>query len=109
MNDSPIYKQVLDLLQKNDFLDYMEELQKYIEALHSCEKEQVIYASKRIQEMCHVRVLGDLSIGDMEGYDWWNMLLKLSRYAKKYSSGKKGKQINAKSMGSDSIDINIQN
>jgi len=83
MTNVPIYKQVLDVLQENGILDYMEELQRYLEMLHSTEKEQVMHASKRIQEMCHVRVLGDLNIKNMQGYDWWNMLLKLSRYAKK--------------------------
>lgn len=85
---SGISEQVTALLESSGHASVAASLRTELNALLSTDPMRSAEAAAKVQQMCHVRWLGDLYIPGISQQEWWNLLSKLKRYARRRSKPK---------------------
>jgi hypothetical protein len=79
-----VSKRVVELLELNGHDSVATSLRAELDSLSSTDVTRSADAAAKLQQMCNVRWLGDLYVKDMSQQEWWNLLSKLKRYARRH-------------------------
>ena len=80
-NQTAIYAQVSQIRRDNQFNQWADKLDQLIEEVNQDSSRD--RAAQEIRGLCSVRLLGDLNIKTINGWEWNKKLEKLKKYVNK--------------------------